>query len=95
MMKVFTSAELAILTLIAERPRHGYEIEQLIDKMRQALESVVRVAQRARHRIGIGRPGGEERRGSTVDDTGMGAELLVDAGVRSFVEEIQVVVTQK
>jgi DNA-binding PadR family transcriptional regulator len=31
-MKIFTSAELAILTLIAERPRHGYEIEQLIEE---------------------------------------------------------------
>jgi len=27
-----TSAELAILTLIGERPRHGYEIEQVIEE---------------------------------------------------------------
>jgi DNA-binding PadR family transcriptional regulator len=27
-----TNAELAILTLVAERPRHGYEIEQVIEE---------------------------------------------------------------
>jgi DNA-binding PadR family transcriptional regulator len=27
-----TNAELAILSLVAERPRHGYEIEQVIEK---------------------------------------------------------------
>jgi DNA-binding PadR family transcriptional regulator len=27
-----TNAELAILSLVAERPRHGYEIEQVIDQ---------------------------------------------------------------
>jgi len=27
-----TNAELAILTLVAERPRHGYEIEQLLEE---------------------------------------------------------------
>jgi DNA-binding PadR family transcriptional regulator len=26
-----TNAELAILSLIAEKPHHGYEIEQVID----------------------------------------------------------------
>ena len=26
-----TKAELAILSLVAERPRHGYEIEQVIE----------------------------------------------------------------
>ncbi|HIP96867.1 MAG TPA: hypothetical protein EYH32_06595 [Anaerolineae bacterium] len=29
-----TNAELAILSLIAEQPRHGYEIEQVIEERR-------------------------------------------------------------
>ena len=35
-----TSAEFAILTLIVEQPRHGYEIEQVIEQrgMRQWTE---------------------------------------------------------
>jgi len=31
-MKLLTNAELALLALIAERPRHGYEIEQVIEE---------------------------------------------------------------
>ncbi|HEY1013810.1 MAG TPA: PadR family transcriptional regulator, partial [Herpetosiphonaceae bacterium] len=31
-MKELTNAELAILSLVAERPRHGYEIEQVIEE---------------------------------------------------------------
>jgi DNA-binding PadR family transcriptional regulator len=30
--QTMTNAELAILTLVGERPRHGYEIEQVIDE---------------------------------------------------------------
>jgi DNA-binding PadR family transcriptional regulator len=32
MQKAMTNAELAILSLVVERPRHGYEIEQVIEE---------------------------------------------------------------
>ncbi len=99
-MNELTNAELAVLSLIAEKPRHGYEVETVIEErnMREWTEigfsSIYHILRKlARQGFLIGKQGEKEGRGparTVYNITESGKETLYQNTIKALSEPVVV-----